>query len=452
MKVRLWAAIAGLAIVLAASGSGGTAAEPPAPAYGVVGSMTGGAQTLVRVDPVTLKPLAGGLAIPKDFGFGGRSPDGRSAVFFDYRRPSLRVVDLEGLKNRGDIAVAPAGWRARAAAWLTADRVAVVVQRMRGSYGQIVDRREVVIVDPFARRVLARREVAGATALTASASGGDKLVLLLGRGNARIRTVRVAVVNSSGAVRTVDVDLGAVQGLRLPSLAVEPSGRRAFVVAAGAPVVEIDLDTLDATPHVLAGGGAVFADAPLGSRQGVLLEGGILAVTGHNGRREQGVEISDPAGLAFVDTSTWRARPVDRDVSGASVSGGTLVGYSFRIERVQRAGRPAQNVVGIGLRAYAADGTRRWQRFGSEPRPPTRSGSLRSSTGTCRRRSARVDPSSSTSTTAVRSGRTRERNRTSGFSLMCLAHDRPVRGLPRRSMRCESRVGKTSSAARSSRR
>jgi hypothetical protein len=365
MNGRLSVAIAGLAIVLAASGSGGTAAAPAAPAYGVFGSIAG-SQQLVRVDPVTLRPLASGLAISRDLSFGGRSPDGRSAAFFDYRRPLLRVVDLEGLKNRGDVVVAPAGWRARSAAWLTADRVAVVIQRMRGSYSQIVDRREVVTVDPFARRVLSRRQIAVATALTASASGGDKLVLLLGRGNARIRNVRVAVVDSSGAVRTVDVDLGPVQGLRLPALAVEPSGRRAFVVAAGAPVFEIDLEAMKATAHPAAAG-AVLADATASSRQAVLLEGGVLAVTGSDSRRERGVEISRPAGLAFVDTSTWQARLVDPAVSGASISGDTLVGYSFRIERVQRGGRATQKVVGIGLRAYAADGTRRWQRFGVQP-------------------------------------------------------------------------------------
>jgi hypothetical protein len=366
MNVRLLAAIAGLAIVLAASGSGGTAAEPQAPAYGIVGAIAG-AQTVGRVDPVTLKPLAGGLAFGKDLNFGGRSPDGRSAVFFDYRRPSLRVIDLEGLKNRGDVVLGPSGWRARAAAWLTADRVAVVIQRMRGSYSQIVDRREVVIVDPFERLVLTRHEIAVSTALTASASGGDKLVLLLGRGDARTRTVRVVVVNSSGAARTIKLDLGAPKGLRLPSLAVEPSGRRAFVVATGTPVFEIDLDTLAATPHILARAGAVFADSPLGSRQAVLLEDGTLAVSGHNTRRERGIEITNPAGLAFINTTTWQARVVDREVSGVSVSGDTLVGYSFRIERVQRGGQPAQKVTGIGLRAYAPDGTRRWQRYANQP-------------------------------------------------------------------------------------
>jgi hypothetical protein len=366
MKVRLWAAVAGLAIVLATSGSGGTAAEPAAPAYGTIGSVTGGAQTLVRLDPVTLKPLAGGLSISNDFSFGGRSPDGRSAVFFNYRRPSLRVVDLEGLKNRGDVGLAPAGWRARAAAWLTADRVAVVIQRMRGSYSQIVDRREVVIVDPFARRVLARRVLAP-RALTASVSGGDKLVLLLGRGDARTRRVEVAVVGPAGPVGTISIDLGAAKGPRFPSLTVDPSGRRAFVLATGAPVFELDLERLEVTPHVLSGGGALLAEPARGSREGTLLEGGILAVTGQDARRVQGVEVSRPAGLAFIDTSTWTARLVDSDVSGVSVSGDTVLGYSMRFERLQRGGRSGQKVVGIGLRAYATDGTRRWQRFGTQP-------------------------------------------------------------------------------------
>ena len=366
-RARLLVACAVLAVVVAGSGSGGSAAEQPAPAYGVVASMSGGAQTLVRVDPATLKPLRGGLAVPEGLAFGARSPDGRSAVFFDFRRARLHVVDLEALENRTQIVLAPAGWRARAAAWLTADRVAVVLQKMRGSYAQIVDRREVVLVDPLAGRVVARRELPGATAVTSSAAGGDKLVLLLGRGDARTRRVRIVAIDSAGAVREVATDLGPPPGLRLPALAVEPGGKRAFVVAAGAPVVEVDLETMAATPHPLTGGGALTAKAPLASRQAVALADGTLVVAGHNGRRERGVEVSQPAGLAVIDTDAWRLRLVDPEASGVSVSGETLLAYSFRIDRAVRRGRPIQKVTGIGLRAYGSDGRRLWRRYGTQP-------------------------------------------------------------------------------------
>ncbi len=368
MRWWLWLALACLALVVVVSGAGGTRAESTAPAYGMVSRANGGSQTLVRLDPRTLKPLAGGLAIPQGLAFGSRSPDGRSAVYFDFRQPSLRIVDLEALRNRGDMAVASAPWQARATAWLTADRVAVVVQKMRGSYGQTVDRREVVLVDPFARRVVARHPISAGMALNASAGGGDKLVLLLGRGDARTRTAQVVVVDSSGDAKTVDLDLGAPAGLRVPSLVVSSSGERAFVVASGAPLFEIDLNTLATTPHTLTGGGAaVLAATSGGSRQAVLVDGGTLAVTGQNIGRDKGVEISRPAGLALVDTSTWQARLTDRDVSGVSVSGDTLLGYSFRIDRVLHRDRPIQKLTGIGLRAYSADGSRRWQRYGSQP-------------------------------------------------------------------------------------
>lgn len=87
------------------------------------------------------------MPLSRDLVPAGRSPDGRLAGFFDYRHPALRVVDLEAMRVRGDVRLASSQrWRARGAAWLTADRVAVVLQRMRGAYNQIVDRREVVIV------------------------------------------------------------------------------------------------------------------------------------------------------------------------------------------------------------------------------------------------------------------------------------------------------------------
>ena len=367
MRARLLVACAVLAVVVAASGSGGTAAEQPAPAYAVVGSTSGGAQTLVRVDPATLKPLRGGLAVPEGLALGGRSPDGRSAVFFEYRQPRLQVVDLERLENRRQIALAPAGWRARAVAWLTADRVAVVLQKMRGSYAQIVDRREVVLVDPFAGRVVARRDVPGRTALTASAAAGDKLVLLLGRGDARTRSVRIVAVDSAGRVGEANADLGAPMGLRLPSLAVEPGGGRAFVVAAGAPVIEVDLETMATSAHALSGGGALTANAPMASRQAVALADGTLVVAGHNGHREKGIEVSRPAGLALIDTNGWRLRMVDRAASGVSVSGETLLAYSFRIDRAIHRGRPIQKASGIGIRAYHVDGDRLWHRYGKQP-------------------------------------------------------------------------------------
>lgn len=366
-RARLLVACAVLVVMVAGSGSGGSAAEQPAPAYGVLASPRGGTQTLVRVDAATLKPLRGGLAVPRGLAFGARSPDGRSAVFFDFRRARLHVVDLEALENRTQIVLAPGGWRARAAAWLTADRVAVVLQKMRGSYGQIVERRKIVLVDPLAGRVVARRELPGGTAVTTSAAGGDNLVLLLGRGDARSRWVRVVAIDSAGVVREVAADLGSPRGLRLPALAVEPGGERAFVVAAGAPVVEVDLETMTARQRPLTGGGALTSEAPLASRQAVALADGTLVVAGHNGRRERGVEVSRPAGLAVIDTNAWRLRLVDPEASGVSVSGETLLAYSFRIDRAVHRGRPIQKVTGIGLRAYGSDGRPLWRRYGTQP-------------------------------------------------------------------------------------
>lgn len=367
MRVRVLVASALLSVVLAASGSGGSAAEPAAPAYATIGSTSNGAQTLVRVEPSTLKPLAGGLAIPEGLAFGGRSPDGRSAVYFAFRQPSVQIVDLETLELRRRIAVAPDGWRARAAAWLTADRVAVVMQKMRGSYGQIVERRQVVLVDPFSGRVVSRRDVPHQLALTTSAAGGDKLVLLLGRGDARGRTFRVVAVDAAGRTGEATADLGPAKGLRIPAFAVAPDASRAFVLSANGRAVEVDLQTMTATTRTMAGGSALVTDSPLAGRQALVLADGNLAFTGHNGRREKGVEVSRPAGLAVIDTETWRLRVLDRQASRVSVSGDTLLATSFRLDRAVHRGRPIQKVSGIGIRAYAMDGNRLWQRYGNQP-------------------------------------------------------------------------------------
>jgi hypothetical protein len=349
-----------------ATGSGGTAPEPEAsarsPAYGILA--TGDAEdprTLVRLEPRTLRPV-GGRSVRLDPGLGAasRSPDGRFVAFLDYGRPLVRAVDLVEMRVRGDVRVAMGSrWRARAAAWLTADRLAVVVQRMRGAHDQIVDRREVVLVDPLARRVIARRTVAGATALRASAYGGDKLVLVLGRADRRHRSVRIVAIDSVGKVRSQTVDGGG------DSLVVEPSGRRAFLVSAGASVVEIDLETMQLSSHPVAGGGAVFA--PRGSfatRHGVWVGRETVAVTGHNLDEVGGVERSRPAGLALVDVRTWKARLIDPAASEVTFSAGTLIASSVR---GPRPGRSGPTLVGIGLRAYGVDGTLRWRRFAGQP-------------------------------------------------------------------------------------
>jgi hypothetical protein len=366
VRGRLGIAFLLAAVLVGVSGAGGSAAEPSAPAYALVAPTSGRALTLVRVEPATLKPVGSGLALPAGPVFGGRSPDGRAAIFFDVRQARVKVVDLEKLKLRTSIAVAPSGWRARAAAWLTADRAAVVVQKMRGSYGQIVDQREVVVVDPLAGRVVARRALPVGTALIGSAAGGDKLVLLLGRGDARTRTVRIAVVDSSGSLRETSADLGAATGLRLPAVAVAADGRRAYVVAAGAPLVEVDLEAMTTSARTLRGGRSVPAGGSSYSRQVVVLPDGELAVTGNDGRKEKGLEVTRPAGLELIDTSTWRVRLVDPDASGVSVSGETLLASSFRIDRVVENGKPVQKVSGIGIRAYRADGSRLWRRYGGQ--------------------------------------------------------------------------------------
>jgi len=278
----LAAALAGTLVAGSGSLAGGSAPRgSDEPLYGIVAPQTAASQArLVRLDPRRLTPLRGaGLELG---GFGvlqGRSPDGSSAVFVDFRQPKLRIVDLRRLRLRGEVALASdARWRVRAVAWLTADRLVALLQSSRGSYGSIVDERRLVLVDPLARRVLARRPFPDSSALLAAVPSGDKLVLLLGRADQKGPFARVATVDSSGRARAVGrIDRGGGSGRRNSVLVADPAGARAFVVTAGAPIVELDLATLTLRHHRVRGGGTFLARRGDSYRQALWIDERTLA-------------------------------------------------------------------------------------------------------------------------------------------------------------------------------
>ncbi|MBD0349001.1 MAG: hypothetical protein ICV59_07605, partial [Thermoleophilia bacterium] len=373
MRGRLPLALAlfGSTVVLIA-GSSGTAAERvqvvTRPLYGLLVPMQQRradqlrAGRLVRLDPRTLVPLEGrGLAVAS-LRLLGRSPDGRFAAFAGNRGGRLRILDLTAMRVRGSIALrAGSRWDVREGAWLTADRLLVVVQRNRGAYRNIVAARQILVIDPLAGRVIARRPLAETRALRDAASAGDKLVLMLGRADARSGRVRLTVIDSAGRSRTVDVGLGPIRGRFFTGLVLEPSGQRAFLIAAGSRVVEVDLNSLTTTQHTVRGAGQVLAAHRSASRRAVLV-GDQLAVTGQNLSHVRGLEVSDPVGLALIDTTTWRARIIDRAAGRLSAAGDTVLAFRYRVQRT----RTGQRVVRTGIRAYSLDGKRRWQRFVGE--------------------------------------------------------------------------------------
>jgi hypothetical protein len=110
------------------------------------------------------------------------SPDRSLAVIGDGNGNGLvQVVDLGAMRSLGTVEVGP-GATLVASAWLGPRRVAAVLGGTAGPADSV----EVAVLDPVARRVLARRTVAGQVSAVGHLPGG--LVLLLTRAGASARS------------------------------------------------------------------------------------------------------------------------------------------------------------------------------------------------------------------------------------------------------------------------
>ena len=329
---------------------------PPAPsgrsANGLVGTVGSepGSSVLARLDPATLQPLAGPRVKLEVNTVGWSvSPDRSLAVIGDGNGNGLvQVVDLGAMRSLGTVEVG-SGSVTLASAWLGRRRVAVVLGGMTGP----ADAVEVAVLDPVARKVLTRRTVAGEVSAIGHLPGG--LVLLLTPARA-IGPARLAVVAGRGAVRTVTLERvsagfkppkvegpDAVGHQRGAGLAVDPAGRRAFVVAPGALVAEVGLDDLAVAYHaldrpaspldrlrrwLLPAAEAKAVDGPW--RQAQWAGAGLLAVASGeqraaknaNGELDQRELVS---GVELVDTVRWRGYQLHPRASRVDDQGGRLL-------------------------------------------------------------------------------------------------------------------------------
>jgi hypothetical protein len=149
-----------------------------------------------------------------------------------------------------------------------------------------------------------------------------------------------------------------------PGLAVDPDRGRAFVVAADAPVAEIDLATLRVAYHDLSERVSLLgrlrdwleppahAHHPQGPlRQALWLGDGRIAVWGVRLRGDNFEEVA--GGLELVDTRDWTVRTIDDRATDATVVAGTLLAWG----PIPESGRS------IGLTGYSLDGERRFHLF-----------------------------------------------------------------------------------------
>jgi hypothetical protein len=338
--------------------------------------------TLVRVDSKTLRALSGkGIAV----GSGGcaprqggtacwsvppwtASPDATQLAIARNDASSLRLVDARRMRVTADMRLD--GGAVGALAWLTGRRV-LALQEVAS------ERQRLIAVDIAKRRIVARRALGGSVLRLARAA--RELLILLAPAQA-IGPARIAVADSQGAVRFVRLErilagsklLGTGSDhrvdSRLPGLAVDPQGRRAFVVDRSL-TAEIDLRSLTVSYHTLERSASFLgrlrnwlepaAQAKQVSghvRSARWLGGDLLAVSGTDTEQT----ATQPVGLLVVDTRSWNIRTIERRATSFVVAGDLLLATGSSWD-------PATSkTTGIGIAAYGFDGQNRFQLFDGE--------------------------------------------------------------------------------------
>ena len=292
---------------------------------GIISPFDGSAATLARLDPVSLRPTGPRVRLGEYHDAWAFSPDGSQLALGNGGQGrvcgrGVCVVDVREMAVSSSIAMPIA---VEALAWVRPRRVVAVLQRggivvADPATGAIVGRTPL----PFRSRFGAWERTRGGVAAPMTGS-----------------PLRLVVAGATGAVRVAGLRRirSGVNGS--PGLAVDRRGRRAFVVAARAPVAEVDLRTMRVDYHRVAPPRPRRARG-FKSREALWLGKGLVAVFGDD-------SPSTPAGVRIVDTSTWTARTVDARAGRATFTAGRLLVYSSSVR-----------ARGVGLRVYSRDGRR----------------------------------------------------------------------------------------------
>jgi hypothetical protein len=340
--------------------------------------------TIGRLDETTLRvgrPRTASLGIVDSWAF---APDGAELVVASHAHgdpqslDELTTLDLQSLRRRGGPVRLPG--LARALLW-RGEKVVALVDTC------CPEANEIDLVDRPTGTIALRTPIGGSAATIARAS--DALVLLCVPGD-RIGPARLVVAGAGGSVRSValpDVSAGRVfpqdagagadpiGTQRLPGIAVDPVGARAYVVQPTGPAADVDLRTLDVSYHDLQVAKSPLARLaawlePTAAAKGMSgpvrtaqwLGGGLVAVTGEDeqfsvGPDGQGVLSDTPAGLAVLDTRDWDLATLEPGANAVKVANGMLLATGSTWSST------GDQVAAIGLVAYGADRSRRFRLF-----------------------------------------------------------------------------------------
>lgn len=339
---------------------------------------------LVRLEPRTLNTLPGRKLPLGPYRIGWSFSPDRSRLAFGSEGASLndspaalRIVDPAKLTTVRDVSLGMDGFVA-ATHWVALDRVLAVV------HSSTPEGEFAVLVDAAEGRVLQRQRLDGSVTAIGRMQGA--LVLLLVP--ATLGPVDLAVAGSDGSYRSVELSRieAGLSTTEPPNsyhqrddagLAVDRAGGRAYVVAAGDPVADVDLASLAVTYHVPAQPISLLgrlhdwvepqAQAKelltRSTRAAIWLGDGRFAVVGMNGTghwttRRLEVKMV-PSGLQVVDTRDWSARTVDPRSSDLEVARNALLTWGLSWD--------AETQKGTGLTVYGPRGQKRFHLFGVQP-------------------------------------------------------------------------------------
>lgn len=359
MKGRYVIGIAVAAVLTLGHGSATARSTRGPVAYGAsIADAVTGSWSFLRLDARTLRSLRRGSHFGPPNGGWSFSPDRTKLAL------GSDIFDLSKLRSTRHLTTP--SFDLFTPVWVTAHRLVGV-----GTISDDYDTYGVVTVDPSTGHVLSETSLGVSiqddliVRVTKTPNG---IAFLLASFQDR-RPTTLVVAGIDGSVRQARLDR-VVSGLQLgnpavdcclsiPALAIDSAGNRAFVTAAGAPIAEVDLASLQVAYHDLGPRFGRLARAKvLGTtiRSLAYLPSGRLALTGSSSTGgDEAKSVARPAGLTFVDTRTWAARTVDPDTTAALLAGDELLGFGVY-------GRAL--VQGVGVTVYGGDGTRLVHRLG----------------------------------------------------------------------------------------
>ena len=351
-------------------------AQPGGPLVGVIASDTL-ATELARLDPRTLRPLPEDrLKLPGSWPLLAVAPD-RSRAVLGSEAGDLTVVDLVHLRQLGAVQTDLPGAAIFGWSWVGRSRLLLIDTSQQAAT-------EVLAIDVNARRVVRRQRFNGVVQgyarlphglalLVTPANAIGRTRLVVSDANAGLRAVTLAQI-SAGFKQFDDTDgSGPRMEQAVPGIAVDPTGRRVYVVPGNGPIAEVEVASLQVTYHRLGQSASPWqrlarwwappAEAKIisgPSRNALWLGAGQLVVTGYDGSAK-GHHLEIPSGLELIDTRTWTVRQVDRHSSSAVLAAGRLLAFGTAFGT----GPDGANQ-GYGLTLYGPGDRQPVHRFGAK--------------------------------------------------------------------------------------